>query len=201
MWYPKRRCPERGFTLIELMIALFVASILLAVATPSFRSFRDNNRMTGIGNDFLSAVLHARTEAIKRQVPVSICPATSAAGPCTAGAFTGWIVFSDPNGNCTLDGGEPVFEGKASIDGATDGYTFAKSNGTCLSFAPTGFLQANATATRTLFCDSRGLSAVTGTTLSAGRGLLVTATGRASVTRDRSSGTVNDITTWGLTCP
>jgi type IV fimbrial biogenesis protein FimT len=201
MSHTQRLRSARGFTLMELLFSLVIASILLAVATPSFRSFRDNNRMTGIGNDFLSAATHARTEAIKTQVPVSVCPASSATGPCTAGSFTGWIVFSDPNGNCARDAGETVFEGKDSIDGASDGSTFARANGTCLSFSPTGFLQTNTTATRVIFCDKRGLSSVPGTTLSAARGLLVTATGRASVTRDRTSSSINNITTWGLSCP
>lgn len=195
---------QRGFTLLELMTALTVAALILAMGVPSFGEFRRNGRMTSIGNDFLAMATRARTEAIKRQTSVSVCPSNNANGPCTNGDFTGWLVFADTNANCLFDAGEAVLEGKASIDGAADGTTHSRSNGVCLSFAATGFLQpiaARATATRTLFCDSRGTAAVTGTTQAAARGILITTTGRARVSRDRYSGTESDILTWGVACP
>ena len=55
-----------GFSVIELMIALLIAAIVLAMGAPSFTEFRKNNRLTGNANDFLGAVQTARTEAIKR---------------------------------------------------------------------------------------------------------------------------------------
>jgi hypothetical protein len=79
------------------------------------------------------------------------------------------------------------------------------SNGNCISYAPTGFLQTIAgrvRATRLLFCDNRNLAAQSGTTDSAARGVMIETTGRARVTRDRSSGLSSDMTTWsGVTCP
>ena len=55
--------------------------------------------------------------------------------------------------------------------------------------AATGFLQPKGvtgvdSARNTIFCDARGKDAVSGTTMSAARGVLVGQTGRARVTRD-----------------
>ena len=191
---------SRGFTLTELLVALAVAGLLLGLAAPSFDLFRRNNRLTGAANDFLAATQVARTEAIKRQVPVSMCPSadpTSAGAGCGGGAFNGWIVFVDTNNDCSRAGGEAIVKTGGPI--ATS--VTPKSNGTCISFAPTGFLQPAADATRTVFCDDRGLAVVAGQNQSAGRGIFVTNTGRSRVTRDVTSGSSTDVSTWGLACP
>lgn len=192
-----------GFTLMELMVVLSLAGVLIAIAAPNFGEFRRNSRVTNIGNDFLAAVLFARTEAIKRQGPVAICPSDGADG-CTTGDFTSWIVFVDTNNNCTRGGTEAVLKRGGPIDGLAEGLTHSVSNGVCISFAATGFRQTiagKATAARTIFCDERGLSAADGTNLSAARGVMVRPTGRARISRDIESGSVNDITDWGLACP
>ncbi len=60
----------RGFTLIELMISIAIVAILLAVAVPSFTEVILQNRMTSYVNEMLASVNYARTEAIKRGLPV-----------------------------------------------------------------------------------------------------------------------------------
>ena len=62
-----------GFTLVELMVTLTVLAILVGVALPSFRDMILNNRRTAIVNDLVSSLLLARSEAIKRGQPVSVC--------------------------------------------------------------------------------------------------------------------------------
>ena len=95
-----------GFTLMELMVTLALAAVILSIGAPSFGEFRRNNRLTSVGNEFLGAVQTARTEAIKRQTPVAVCPSadpTDAGATCTSGAFNGWIVFVDSNSNGDRD--------------------------------------------------------------------------------------------------
>ena len=95
---------QRGFTLIELMIALALGVILLTLAVPSFRSTIQNNRATAAANDILTALNTARSEAIKRGTPMTIC--SSGNGSSCAGSTdwsTGWILFTDLNSNGTLD--------------------------------------------------------------------------------------------------
>lgn len=178
-----------GFTLMELMVVMTLAGAILAIGAPNFNEFRRNNRMTGVGNEFLGAVQTARNEAIKRQLPVVVCPSDDPGADdadCSGGAFTGWIAFVDPDGNCersTADPDEAIVRVGATIDPALS----VASNGICLSFGANGFLQAVAgvdTATNTTFCDDRGTATQEGTALSAARGIVVTPTGRSRVTRD-----------------
>ncbi len=88
------RCVS-GFTIVELMITVSVASILLAVAVPSFNQLMVTNRLTTQANDFVSALNYARSEAIKRNTSVSLCRASSAtATTCAtaAGNWSDWII-------------------------------------------------------------------------------------------------------------
>lgn len=65
----------RGFTLIELLVTLAVLVIVTTVAVPSFRNLAESNRMTGLANEMVAAVNLARSEAVKRGAPVSVCAA------------------------------------------------------------------------------------------------------------------------------
>ena len=53
----------RGFTLIELMVALLVLGILLGIGVPSFRDAALSSRVTGYANDMVASVQLARSEA------------------------------------------------------------------------------------------------------------------------------------------
>jgi len=86
----------RGFTLIELMVTLTVLAIAVAIAAPSFNSAIANNRSTGMATELTAALNFARSEAIKRVKPVSICPSSDGA-VCLSDADwpKGWLVFVD----------------------------------------------------------------------------------------------------------
>jgi type IV fimbrial biogenesis protein FimT len=88
-----------GFTLIELMTALTVLAVLFAMSVPSFREFTRSNRVTAAHNDLLTAFTVARSEALKRATPVTVCASTD--GATCAGVTdwaVGWIVFVDDSG-------------------------------------------------------------------------------------------------------
>ena len=63
----------RGFTLWELMTSLAVIGILLGIGVPSLMELQRNMAITSAANDLVSALLAARAEAVKRQVPVTVC--------------------------------------------------------------------------------------------------------------------------------
>ena len=96
---------EHGFTLIELLITILVASLLMALAVPAFNSFIENNRIASSTNELVSALAVARSEAIHRRETASLCSSTDLAS-CAGSANweTGWILFSDRNGNGAIDG-------------------------------------------------------------------------------------------------
>jgi type IV fimbrial biogenesis protein FimT len=86
----------RGFTLLELLITLAVAAILLSIAVPSFSTAIQNNRMTTQINELNSALSLGRSEAVKRNNPITICQSSNGTS-CTGDWEDGWIVFVDPN--------------------------------------------------------------------------------------------------------
>ena len=89
---------QTGFTLIELMITLAIATILMTVAVPSFNDTVTNNRITTQTNDLVSALNLARMEAIHRGTSVSICPSSNQTSCSGSNDWsTGWIVYEDTN--------------------------------------------------------------------------------------------------------
>jgi type IV fimbrial biogenesis protein FimT len=80
-----------GFTMIELMVTLVVLGILLGVGVPSFRLFLVNARTSAVANDITSAINLARSEAVKRAEPVTVCPSDDGAD-CDGAWTDGWIV-------------------------------------------------------------------------------------------------------------
>jgi type IV fimbrial biogenesis protein FimT len=198
---------SRGFTLMELMLVLTLAAIILALGAPSFTEFRRSNRMAGIANDFLVGVQVARSEAIKRQASVSLCPsgnpAADDAACTTTNDFSGWIVFADPNNNCQREDTEVILQVGERIDTGTNSATRTTSaaDGNCVSFAATGFTRpepgSGTSAMRhTVFCDGRGNDKQPGTELSSARGIELSPTGRARITRD-----IEEIADFDLVCP
>jgi type IV fimbrial biogenesis protein FimT len=187
-----------GFTLMELLIVIALAALILAIGAPNFNEFRRNNRLTGAANDLLGSIQLARTEAIKRQQNVSVCTSLdpgSATPSCSAGTFTGWIVFEDIDGNCTRDAVDSLIRGGGPVDASLR----SAADGTCITFADTGFARDHAAgvgATRLLFCDERGTALQAGTSLTAARGIELSRTGRAQITREPDV-----IGGWELACP
>lgn len=77
---------SRGFTLIELMVTVTVLAVLMAVGVPSFRSFVQGQKVKSASFELMSALVVARSEAVKRNTDVKL-------EPDTEGAWTsGWAV-------------------------------------------------------------------------------------------------------------
>jgi type IV fimbrial biogenesis protein FimT len=85
-----------GFTLLELMVTLFIASILLGLAVPSFQQMTTRNRLVTYTNDFITTVNIARSEAVRRSATVAICR-TNNGTSCGGSWNTGWLAFVDAN--------------------------------------------------------------------------------------------------------
>ena len=87
---------NKGFSLVELMVALAVAAILLVAAGPSFRDAIRRNKVSSASNALLADIAYARSEAINRGNVVSICPSSDQA-TCTGNGKAyenGWLVYT-----------------------------------------------------------------------------------------------------------
>lgn len=110
---------SKGFTLVELMITISIASILLAVAVPSYQSIMRESRLTTQANELMTALHYARSEAVKRGVRVTLCKSADGA-TCNGDSWKdGWIIFSDANPAGAVDTGDEVLRVFPALKGST----------------------------------------------------------------------------------
>ena len=207
--------PQHGFTLWELLITVVIAGILLGIGVPNVMEFQRNGAMTAAANDVVTAVLMARTEAVKRQAPVAFCLSdnpteetpTCASDPVEDSA-NGFIVWVDENNNVDAEGARVLTDatdGNIVVDDdelvlmrsvTRDDTIRVSANCGYASFAPTGFLRqvgsdcspaapAAAPARAYLFCDDRGRRRAAGT-FSTARVVQIERTGRAQVLQEEA---------------
>jgi len=181
---------QSGFTLLEMMTAISVAAIVLALGIPNMRQFMWNSAMTSAANDLVIAITTARAEAVKSRTQTIMCFARSpnATTPaCDGTSADGWIVFVDSNSNAGVDAGEQVLIRHDPLPAHITAKLNPSTNGRYRAFAPTGFPRSIGTLgnpiTSVVLCDHRGNSSEYGETQSTARGITIGVTGRARVTR------------------
>jgi type IV fimbrial biogenesis protein FimT len=166
---------QRGLTLPELLIGLGVASLLVMAAIRYLPHGIQSARMTTDVNRFVKALHLARSEAVKRQRHLVLCPA-AAGDACArrAGWEDGWLLFaSDDNREretteALLDRGPPLNTGISMHSGRRNRIVYqpdGSSGGSNSSFT---------------FCDRRGLARA--------RVICLSGTGRPRLSRTRCDG-------------
>lgn len=91
-----RKIGSAGFTLVELMIAIVVLAILLALAVPNFNDATLSARLNGFANSLVAATQVARSEAIKRNATITLCTSADGATCAASGGWEqGWIVVNE----------------------------------------------------------------------------------------------------------
>lgn len=103
----RRHARARGFTLVELMVVIALATILLGIAVPSFVQMLARMRIEGASQNLATDLQLARTEAVQRRATVSLATLADGSGyGITSGAttiktvtFSGGVSFT---GNVTI---------------------------------------------------------------------------------------------------
>ncbi|MGH8174688.1 MAG: GspH/FimT family pseudopilin [Steroidobacter sp.] len=164
-----------GVTLIEMLTALTVISVIGALAMPSFGNLLRDAQRTAAVNDFFHALFLARSESIKRGVVVSLCKTQDQETCANRGTewTGGWLVFvnSDRDELPERDPEEAVL---AVYQGWPNGRI--TSNRLAYSFRP--YVQGVVNGT-IVFCDARGPEHA--------RAIIISHTGRPRIARRDSS--------------
>ena len=147
---------ETGFTIIELMFVLAVASILLSVAVPALQSFTSNSRQTSAINDFVSSMHLARNTAITTNARVTMCASSNATSCEDVTWDSGWILFRDWNNDQKIDGTDAII----STGAPSEGLNIASTQySRFLMYRPSGRIMNASVGTNTgefTVCDQRG---------------------------------------------
>jgi type IV fimbrial biogenesis protein FimT len=133
------RNSNRGFTLIEIMVALAIVAILMSIAVPSFRDASLSSQLRSAANNLVASATVARSEAFKRNTPMTMCVSPGNSDSCsTTGSWEqGWIVMA----------GSTVIAKQSELP---DGYKIiAASDIKTFQFQPTG---ASTTASTLTIC-------------------------------------------------
>ncbi len=148
---------DTGFTLIELLMTLIVVSIVVSLGAPALSDIIRNNRLTTQTNALVTALNLSRSEAIRRNVNITICASSDQATCTNDGWENGWIIMDD--NNQVLRVFEPL-EGLSSM----------ASTAQSIQYTPTGFINGGVAVTFDL-CAKSGAP---------GRQINITPTGRPS---------------------
>ena len=152
----------KGFTLVELLVALAVAGVLLGLGVPSFVGAIRNAQLNAPWAELRSALFLARSEAVKGSHVVSVC-ARASDTTCGADWDAGWLVYvEDPAAAAGAVGAGTILRVADPVGDGIDLKSAGSYNRAASGVAARGFIRYLATGeadwTNGTFtvCDERG---------------------------------------------
>jgi type IV fimbrial biogenesis protein FimT len=130
-FHSRRR--ELGMTIVEVSVSLGLLAIGLTQAVPSMYELMMKNQLNATSNAMVAGLNHARASAITLGRDITICPSSDSTS-CVENAWvSGWIVFSDTNGNGQAEESEIIrastLDNKLNMQGFGESIMF-RPNGT-----------------------------------------------------------------------
>ncbi len=110
---------QRGFTLIELMVALAVAVVLMSTAVPSFFESTARARLQGAVNELAIDLQYARSQAVRERAAVALTVATDGASYTIADVNATLKTVTLPRGVTLTAGASVNFDALRSLSTAT----------------------------------------------------------------------------------
>ena len=161
---------KRGFTLVELMIAITMLGILMAAAMPSFNAMVGDNRINAESNKFIANLNFSRVAASTRASVINLSRKSATSNDWTQG----WEIYTDQDatGNTVRVVADTLLRDVNPLD---DGITVNTSTpgNAWISFNTNGMLNENGNTVVVAFCDDRGEAS--------GRDITIGITGRVRV--------------------
>jgi len=168
-----------GFSLIELLVTLSVASILVLNVFPSLSAIIAQERTTTLTNSLAGALAYARTEAVTKQSTVITCQSNNGS-ECnhSEGWHNGWIIFIDKNKNKQRESQEPLLRVFAAVNNGTQLNFHGSGRGThyYMKYKPDGSASPNGSF---LICHPNS---------GVGKALIMTHSGRLRLSKIQTNG-------------
>lgn len=98
-----------GVTLIEILLVLAIVALSATLASAAFQSQLQKSQLRNASSALVAALNFARSEAILRNMPVTLCPSSMHASgePVCEGEYSnGWILFANRDKDRSVDAGE-----------------------------------------------------------------------------------------------
>lgn len=140
-----------GFTLPELLVTLAVAAILFGMAAPSFADFIRQHRMSTTTSRLVGDLGLARSEAIKRNAGMLVCPRNASGTACATGTnwSGGWLVCIDVDADGSCDTSTSSAPNPVKLSSPVDASLLLAGPSGGMRFRPDGSLAATATLSLT----------------------------------------------------
>jgi type IV fimbrial biogenesis protein FimT len=145
---------QSGFTLVELMICVAVATILCAISFPALGGLAHSSQSRAAQDAMLATLNLARNTAVTRQHEIVVCPSSDHL-TCDNDMWwqNGWIAFEDTNHDGEHDVNEPLLQTSQSLSGIAIATSVDRKRITYRADGATP--GSNLTFT---FCDARGVN-------------------------------------------
>lgn len=116
-----RPASVKGFTLLEVVVAMAILAVLAAIAAPAMTTMIDRMRVSTVADELVASIHLTRTEAIQRNgfVTMARIDGTACSLNKSQNWSCGWEIFNDVNNNGTRNATEPLLHTVAVTQGIT----------------------------------------------------------------------------------
>lgn len=184
---------NRGYSLFEALVSLFVASVLIGLALPPLGDFVARQRAVAAVNQIIGAVVAARHAAVKHRTTTTLCAA--AAGGCARANqwHLGAMIFRDANANGQREPDELILAQLPSMGRGERVYWRSFRNRPYLQFSARGWTNWQNGSFQ--YCPPNADPRLS-------KSIIINAQGRAAVSRDRDGDGIDENAAGApLSCP